>query len=176
MTPPPLHVMWQTAAGDLLHGFDNANQKWVDQELTLGLAFPDAMADAQTVLLRSSASFLQSAEVLINVRIYLCGDPDTVQALNAQWPASGGGLDISFDNGVTWLRFLAAGEGLAGAGDESDSSTWIPLPGSAISSVAVNGQIGPNDVASVLLRLQVPPGERAFGVYRMQLGVDFDVL
>ena len=169
MTMPPLHVMWEDASGNLVHGFDSVNGVWVDRQFALGLAFTDAPGNAVTVQFRSSASFLQSPETLINVRLYLTGqNSDTVSLLATQWPPAAG-LDISFDNGMSWTRFSS------NAGNANDPATWIPMPGVAVSSVALAGRIGPNDVASAMLRLTVDPSATEFGVYLFQIGIDFDV-
>ena len=169
MTMPPLHVMWEDASGNIVHGFDPVNGVWVDQPFISGLAFTDAPGGAVMVQFRSSASFLQSPETLLNVRLYLTGqDPGTLNLLATQWPPAAG-LDISFDNGVSWTRFSIT------AGNANDSTTWIPMPGAAVSSVAPDGQIGPNDVATATLRLTVAPGTTDFGIYLFQIGIDFDV-
>lgn len=141
----PLHAMWEDVNGNLLHGYDFTNLAWVDRQLALGLIFPNTVAVYQTALLRSSASFQQSLETLINVRVCLL---------------VGANLDISFDNGVRWTPM---------------STDWIDLPAEAVSRVAVAGQLGPNDIASMVLRAQVPPNTQDFGIFLTQIAVDFDV-
>ena len=165
-----IHLQWQAANGDLLHAIDNTTYQVTDRDLSLGVAYPNLVTVPQAVLLRSSASFHDSDEVLTNIRIYLTGDPGVVKMLQEQWPMQGGGLEISFNDGVSWSRFSS------GCGYASNPDTWIPLPGQAVSSVARAGQLGPLDTARILIRAQIPTGADTFGLHCVRLGADFDVL
>ena len=121
----PLHAMWEDVNGNLLHGYDSRIWRWVDRPHLAHWISPKHRGGLRTALLRSSASFQQSLETLINVRVCLVG----------------ANLDISFDNGVRWTPM---------------STDWIDLPAEAVSSVAVAGQLGPNDIASMVLRAHGP--------------------
>ena len=180
MTPTPpsnpaalpgllLHSRWRTADIELLHGFDNTTKEWTDEDLVLGLANPNMVTAPIEVFLRSSAALSGSPEILNNVRFFLTGPVADLKRLLEDWPAAGNGLDISFNEGRTWLRF-----GLD-IGNPADPATWIPMPGSAVGSLSPDGQIGPMDVAHMYLRLSVGPVPDA--IYsRIQIGMDCDVL
>jgi hypothetical protein len=178
MTPSPsnpaapvslMHVRWSTANGELLHGLDNTTQKWTDEDLVLGIAYPNLVTAPIEVFLRSSAALSGSPEILNNVRFFLTGPASDVSRLLNDWPSTGNGLEISFDGGTTWARF-----GL-GVGNPNDPTTWIPLPGIAVSSVAPDGQIAPMDTAHFHLRLNV--GQIPSAIFsRIQIGIDCDVL
>ena len=165
----PLHVRWWVDPAALLHGFDNTTQTWTDEDLVLGLANPNLVTAPIEVFLRSSAALSGSQEILNHVRIYLTGEDEDVTRLLDEWPAAGNGLEVSFDNGISWTRFNRA------AGNPADPTTWIPLPGVAISSVAADGQLGPMDTAHLYLRLNVGTVPDAI-FSRIQIGIDCDVL
>jgi hypothetical protein len=181
-----IHLRWQNAKGELLRGIDNTTQQWTDRDLALGIAYPNSVTATQEILLRSSASLQASDEVLANIRLYLTGDPEVVEMLQQQWPAAGGGLDISFDDGANWFRFQQLGADPFDPDDptrradwvgvEGQPQSWVGLLGSAVSAIAPDGQLGSLDTARVLFRLTVPAGAATFNLHRVRLGADFDVL
>ena len=118
------HVLWSAADGALHDGYDNTNQLWVDQELALGVVFPGMVSDPKQLRLRSSCGMSGSPEILSNLRLYLTGDPAAASPVQNQWPPDGG-VEISFDAGVTWIRFTAT------VGNEADPATWAQVPGEA---------------------------------------------
>ena len=169
MSNAVLHIRWSTVEVALLHGFDNTTQLWTDEDLVLGLANPNLVTAPIEVFLRSNAAMIDSQEILNHVRIYLAGAAADLTRLLEEWPATGNGLEVSFDGGRSWTRFSTV------AGNPADPSTWIPLPGVAISSVAADGQIGPMDTARLHLRLNVGAVPDAI-FSRIRIGIDCDVL
>jgi hypothetical protein len=107
----PFYLIWQEGT-TVLEGYDGAN--WIDGQLTFPIVFPGITTTPLALSLSSSASVNLTFETLINVAFYLTGsDAPTVQG---EWPyitdAYGnatasvtGGVEISFDNGLTWNRF-----------------------------------------------------------------------
>lgn len=154
---------------NLVHGYDQVNEKTVNQSCRLGVVFPQFLSEPQVLLLGSGAAALPDgyAYALKNVRFFLSGDPDVISTLLSWSPDAG--AEISFDSGASWIRFGPA------KGNPTDPSTWITLAGSAVSSVAPDGQIMPYDIARILMRLATPFNPESFGVAQFYLGVDFDV-
>jgi hypothetical protein len=172
----PFYLIWQEGT-TVLEGYDGAN--WIDGQLTFPIVFPGVTTTLLALSLSSSASVNLTFETLINVAFYLTGsDAPTVQG---EWPyitdAYGnatasvtGGVEISFDNGLTWNRFSNT------VGLESTPSTWLPLPQEAVGSVGTAGQIGAFDTAHMLVRYVIPPSVSLTKVLDVQLQVDCDVV
>jgi hypothetical protein len=81
-----------------------------------------------------------------------------------------GGVEISFDNGLTWNRFSNT-VGLA-----RTPSTWLVLPQEAVGSVGTAGQIGAFDTAHMLVRYVIPPSVTLTKILDVQLQIDCDVV
>jgi hypothetical protein len=162
-------LSFKAADGTLLKGYDAATSSFVDADQPLGILSPGMLSDVTTVYLKSSASDQSQSFVLANVKLYLTGDPALVSQLLIDWPVQDAGIEMSFDDGLTYQRLTAT------FGNPSDPSTWILLPATAISSVASAGLLQPNDLAKLLLRVKVPLSVPAFGLFRIGLGVDVDV-
>jgi hypothetical protein len=163
-------LQWSLGTVDnLIHGYNAIADTTVDQECRLGVVFPQFLSEPQALLLASGASFLPEgyAYTLKNVRFFLSGEAAAVATLLGWAPDAG--AQISFDSGATWIQFGPT------KGNPADSSTWIPLAGSAVSSLAPDGQILPYDVARILIRLQTPLTPESYGLTQFLLGVDFDV-
>lgn len=113
---------------------------------------------------------------LINVKLYLSGDPTSVNIIQNVWPNIqvsrpdlNGGLEISLDQGRTFTRFSST-VGLA-----SDPTTWIILPASATSYSTEDGVLSSLDAAAIQLRLVIPPGATQYQKFNFEIEVDCDV-
>jgi hypothetical protein len=172
----PFYLIWQEGS-TVLEGYSNGD--WIDGQLTFPIVFPGVTTPAQALSLSSSASTNLTFETLINVAFYLTGSdapvvqdewPYLTDAYGNATPAVTGGVEISFDNGLTWNRFSNT-VGLA-----STPSTWLALPQEAVGSVGTAGQIGAFDTAHMLVRYVIPPSVTLTKILDVQLQVDCDVV
>lgn len=171
----PFYLVWQSATA-VVKGYDGTN--WIDGQLAFPILFPGVTSDAVALTLSTSAGINQTFETLTNVAFYLTGsDASMVQGT---WPyltdplgnvtaQATGGVEISFDDGLTWSRFSNS-VGLAG-----HPSTWLALPQSAVGSVGLPGQLGAFDAAHIQVRLVIPPSVSLARVLDIQLTIDCDV-
>lgn len=143
-------------------------------EVYFSVAFPATTSTLVTLTVSSPASTNNTTETLENVCFYLAGPDATLlqswTAMSATQTNLNGGVQISFDSGSTWTTFNSTN------GLQSDNSTWIPLPGSAISAIAPDGELAPYDTGTMLLRLVIPPSFSDYRVLTFLLGVDFDIV
>lgn len=187
----PFYVSWATGDQALLD-FHYPNQSLVSTQSQLGVHTWNDLPEAYSLRVRNTSQARQIAisstsagEKLENIRFYLQGDESTLSVLMEEWPLSGCGLELSMDQGVTWLLFSRVivssqdGTVLPILGVESDPSTWIPLQASAVAFGSANGELlsyPPYDQAYLLLRLRVPSSSSLSGLFEYNLGIDFDVL
>jgi hypothetical protein len=147
-------------------------------QLTFPITFPGVTTDGLPVLLLTSAALNQTFETLTSVAFYLIGSD--VPVVQGEWPYLGnaysparpdlnGGFEISFDGGNTWKRFNKT------LGWQSDRSTWISLDQEAIGSAGFTGQLGPYDVANLVVRYVIPPGVTLSKILDVQLAVGCEV-
>jgi hypothetical protein len=155
----PLHVIW-TVNGQVLRGIDLADGQWKNAIFNFGVTFPNKLTEPKEVLLTTNALRRRSADILTGVKLRLDGD-DATLALFRAWDASGYGIEISMDGGVTYSRLSEAG---------------MDLKASAISMDAVDGQLGPLDTARLLLRARIPASYSTYGKLNFRLAVDCDVI
>lgn len=143
-------------------------------EIYFSVSFPATTSTFITLNMSSPASTNNTTETLENVSFFLDGPDATL--LQSWTTISGtqtnlnGGVQVSFDSGNTWITFNSLN------GLKSDSSTWIELPGLAVSTIAQNGVLAPYDSATILLRLVIPPSFSDYRVLTFLLGVDFDII
>jgi len=164
-------------------GGDFTQSTWLQQPLIEGVLFPAQYSEVFTIVLRnpatdyrlaaqlSGASVSGNVQTYANIRLYLTGD--SAAEVQTVWPALDGGYEISFNQGLTWIRFDTT------HGLESDPSTWIPLPGCAVADGAPDGQLGPFpplNQATLQVRVKVPFNVSQFGLYKLSLGIDLDIL
>lgn len=171
----PFYLVWGQNT-NMLKGFDGQN--WVEGQLTFPISFPGDVSDPQFFSLQSSAAKNQTFETLIGVGFYLIGAD--VAAVQGEWPYLGnsysparpdfnGGIEISFDGGLSWIRFTTT------AGWKADRSTWIPLPEIALGAAGLAGQLSPYDIASLTIRYVLPPNLSMNKVLDVQLAVGFEI-
>jgi hypothetical protein len=133
----------------------------LDNALSFGVVVPGQTIGPLTVDLQSSTFLQGTMYVLSGIQFYLDGDAATVALLNTTWPAMNGGIELSFDDGQTWIRFTQPGQ-------------RIPLPPTSVLDQL--GQLQPAETAQFLLRLVVPAAANPNGLNQLRLGVEFDVL
>ena len=157
--------------------------------LPLPIGFPGVMGEAQILTLTSSALSDGSLQNLTGVKFYLAGDPDQIDVLLSVWPYFGsqpgaipspglnGGVEVSFDSGVSFQRLCRAQFGNPGLGDPADPTTWIPLPLYAVSpTAAADGELGAFSSAQLILRYNVPALATQYQVFTVRLEAAFDVV
>ena len=113
---------------------------------------------------------------LINIKLYLNGDPTSLDILTNQWPYIqldrpdlNGGLEISTDQGRTFTRFNQT------YGYLSNPTTWITLPATATAYSTEDGVLSSIDTGTIQLRLVIPPGATQFMKFNFNIEVDCDV-
>jgi hypothetical protein len=168
----PFYLIWQYNDA-VIRGQQDGS--WVDGELTFPVSFPGEYSSALRVTLRSSARDTGTFETLQGLKLYLQGsDAAVVQqqwpVISADRPELNGGFEISFDNGRTYTRFDAT------HGLESNVSTWLTVPASAIGLDGQNGILGPFDQAHFLVRYRIPPTATLFGKLDIRLAAGFDIV
>lgn len=186
----PLSISWRTA-DKLVYGPNYATGSvqtgdthlgvvtWHETSSPLEVTLRNTSQDRQTVL-----GLANPGESLKNIRLYLTGDAATIHVLMVEWPPLGCGVELSMDQGASWILFsgvsvtLPDGTVLPVAGYDADPTSWIPLRGSSVSSTAGDGELlpyPPYDQASLLLRVQTPSASSQKGLFQYEIGLDFDV-
>ena len=172
------YLIWQK--GDkIIRGNDGTD--WVDGSLTFPIAFPGKDSDTIPVTLHTSARDTQTFETLIGVKLYLTGSQADISLVQQQWPYMGnayspirpelnGGFEISFNGGRSFQRFSKE------VGNEAEPASWVPLAAEAVGANGIDGQLGPFDVAYLLVRYRLPPQISSFRVFNVQLAADFDIV
>lgn len=135
-----------------------------------GISFPGNSTNPISINVKSSASQNHTFETLKNVQLYITGPASQIKTIQLDWPALGGGLQISFDEGKTYNTFTTT------YGYYADSSTWVTLPAIAVGLNGIAGTLGPFDSASMLLRYVIPEGATQLSVFELALTADFDVI
>ncbi len=156
--------------------------------LPFPIAFPGVMGAAQELTLRTSAAEDLTYLNLTGVQFFLDGDADELNTLLYEWPYYGsqpgaipqpslnGGIEVSFDNGVTFQRFCRSRFVLPGLGDPADPTTWLTLPSAAIFPSDADGNLGAFATASMLLRYNVPAQANQYQIFDVRLEAAFDVV
>jgi hypothetical protein len=156
------------------------NSGWVNNPVYFPISYPGITTGVYSMTLQSSALSTGTMETVTNVSFYLDGDALDLQIVRDLWtvlgnvavpsrPELSGGVEISFDNGNTFTRFDS------NVGNKNLPETWIPLPASATSS-GIAGQIGPYDIATMLVRWVIPPGATEYKLFQVGVNVDCDVI
>lgn len=182
----PLHISWKDSSGSNVYkGADWANDSWLRRDLPIGVLQPDSYSEVFTVVMENPVQQRRletthtdglqpsgTPEKFINVRLYLdSDDASVVDMLVYDWPGRDAGVELSFDQGVSWKRISALW------GNPVDETTWIPLP--PVVSGAPDGELGafpPYNRALILARIKTPANPASFGLFRFELAVDCDVL
>ena len=150
----------------------NGSPATVDQYLSV--SFPQSTSGPITLVVTSPAAAAGTMETLNNVKFFLDGpDANLLQSwttISTTQTILNGGVDISFDTGITWTTFNSS------SGLKSNNSTWILLPGSAISPTALDGQLSPYDSGTMLIRVRIPSSFSDYRVLSFLIGTDFDVV
>src|SRR5271166_5163027 len=123
----PVQLIWSDVSNNIL------------STATFAIGFPGTTSAPYQLQVRSNAADLQTFETLVNCKFFLTGDPNDINTVQGIWPTLGGvtkpelngGVDISFDFGQTYTRFSLT-QGL-----ESNPSTWVPLPSTAVGTQGV---------------------------------------
>lgn len=140
----------------------------------LDVSYPSTTSKPISLVIASPAANTNTTEILTNVKFYLDGSDATLleswASISGTESSLNGGVEISFDNGITWTRFSST------IGKKSDTSTWVILPAVAISSLATDGQLMSYDRGKLLLRVIVPPSFSDYRIISFLLGTDFDVV
>lgn len=174
-----MNLIW-TFSGNILQDAQ------MSSPLVFKPTFPGMLGNSQTIQLSSSARVDGSFSILKNLRIYLQGDPAQLDTLLNVWPRYGseftpprsnltGGLELSFDGGLTFQRLGANPNGQR-LGFPDDASTWIPLPASCILPGTVAGVLGALDTATISIRYVIPSLAETFQVFNVRLEAVFDVV
>jgi hypothetical protein len=161
-----LVCQWLDADRNLLHG-TNLGGVLLALDASLGPVFPEVLSPQIPLYLFSTSPLLPNPFTLTNVRFFIQGDDEDL-IINA-WPALGGGLEISVDRGATWIAFGPT------LGNPAQPEGWIPLSGKAVGTTAADGVLAAGFSALILLRMNTPASPPAFGLFRFELAVAFDV-
>lgn len=166
MATPGFYLVWTQGTAILVgesHGVFNQN------ESVFGITFPNQQTQPLAINLASSAHQNNGFDTLNNTRLYLTGPADEIAIVQGTWPTLGGGIQISFDGGLTYHTFSTT------YGYQNTPSTWVLIPESAIGLNATAGQLGPYDSANFLLRYVIPEAATQYQIYDIALTADFDV-
>jgi len=163
-----LHLIW-SQNGSLLRGWDSLTGVWCDGQVNQGVCFPGQVTQAQPIELSSSARN-GTLETLSNLKLYLAGDAMDIAIMQATYPALGGGVEISFNRGLTYQTFSMT------YGYEAVANTWILLPKESVGLLGVDGVLQPFESARFLIRYRIPANVDQFRAYSLRLEADFDVL
>lgn len=182
----PLHISWKDPSGaNIYRGAEWSKNEFVVRDLAGGVLQPDSYSEVFTVVMQNPAQERRMEAVardgqqatgipekFVSVKLYLDAEDDAlVDMLVHDWPAHDAGVELSFDQGVTWRRIDQAW------GNPLDPSTWIPLP--AVVAGAPAGELGafpPFNRCLIQLRIKTPAHSASFGMFKFELAVDFDVL
>lgn len=163
----PLHLIW-TMNGVQLRGMSDG--VWNDGSLLHGVSHPGRVSASRDIRLQSSARADHTFEKLTGVRLYLDGTDEELQIVQEVWPALGGGIEISFNDGRSYQLFSTV------VGYKSNPNTWLLLPAEAAGLNGQDGVLGPFDSAHMFLRYRVPAESNDFRLYQVRLEADFDVV
>ena len=163
-----INLLW-SQNNELISGYDYIDQDWVYKQINYGVLYPGSVTPGQQIILKSSAAN-ELGQTLQNVHLYLDGSPDELEEIQFNWPLKGGGLQVSFDGGVTYNTFSSI------YGNKADSTTWPILPAEAIGVDATDGVLRSIDSASLLFRYVVPANCQLFEVFTLSIEVSCDVL
>jgi hypothetical protein len=163
-----LNLQW-SQNGVLISGYNYQTNVWVNEQINYGILFPDMTTPAQKITLASSAA-QEAGQTLTNVSLYLDGAADEIEEIQLNWPAKGGGLQVSFDGGVTYNTFSLV------YGYKGDSTTWPILPAGSMSLDASDGIIRPIDTATLLIRCVVPASAELYEIFSLHIEISCDVV
>jgi hypothetical protein len=153
----------------LVSGYDYTTGQWIYDQINYGILYPASVTPGQQLILKSSAAN-ELGQTLQNVQLYLDGSPDELEEIQFSWPLKGGGLQISFDGGVTYNTFSSI------YGNKTDNTTWPILPAEAIGADATNGVLRSIDSASLLFRYVVPANCQLFEIFTLSIQISCDVI
>ena len=163
-----VHLIW-SQNGTLLRGWDSLAGVWCDGQVNQGVCFPGQVTKAQPIELTSSARN-GTLEILSNLKLYLAGDVMDISIMQEIYPGLGGGVEISFNRGLTYQTFSTT------YGYEADPATWVLLPKEAVGLLGVDGVLQPFESARLLVRYRIPANVEQFRAYSLRLEADFNVL
>src|SRR5271170_7836911 len=166
MANPGFYLVWQQGNSVLI---GESNGVFNQTEAVFGITFPSNQTQPLALNLSSSAHQNNGFDTLNNTKLYLTGPADQIAIIQQVWPSLGGGVQISFDGGLTYHTFSTT------YGYQADPSTWVLIPESAIGLDATAGQLGPYDSANLLLQYVIPEGATQYQIYDVALTADFDV-
>ena len=172
-----LYLIWQEN-GVTLTG---ENTAWLNNNLTFDINYPGKVTEGHVITVMSSAQVNKTYNNLVNVKVYLSGDPLSVKIIQELWPTLGngynpqrtnlnGGLEISFDGGRNYTRFDVNN------GYALQPSTWLVLPGVSMGTGGQDGVLGAFNIATFILRFTIPPGAVEFQKLNVSIALDFDVI
>lgn len=173
-----LYLIWQKN-GVTLTG--QSNSVLVNNNLVFNINYPNHVTEANTLTVMSSAQVNKTYNNLTNVKMYLTGDPLSLQIIQELWPTLGngfnpprvnlnGGFEISFDGGRNYTRFDM------NTGYKKESATWITLPGLSMGSGGQDGILGAFNIATLIVRFTIPPGAVEYQKLSIGLALDFDII
>lgn len=145
------------------------NTVFVENEAIQGISFPSNQTIPINVRMSSSSHDLQTFDTFIKVKLFLTGDPDEINTVQAIWPTQGGGFQISYDGGKTYTTFTIT------YGYEANPATWVLLPASSIGLGGADGILGPFDSANLVIKYVIPEQANQYQIYDIQLTADFDI-
>ncbi len=166
LSTPQFYLVWTQGTSVLI---GDVNGVFQQNEAVQGISFPNNSTIPLNVRMASCAREIQSFDTLINVRLYLTGDPTEIATVQTIWPPLGGGLFISYDGGKTYTPFTTT------YGYVNDPTTWVLLPATAIGLNGVQGTLGPFDSANFILKYVIPEQATQYQIYDISLTADFDV-
>src|SRR5271163_887103 len=166
MANPGFYLVWTQGTAILV---GESNGVFEQNEAVFGISFPNQQTPPLAVNLASSARQNSGFDTLNSTKLYLTGPAEEVAIVQGLWPSLGGGLQISFDGGLTYHTFSTT------YGYQNDPTTWVLIPESAIGLDATSGQLGPFDSANFLLQYVIPEAATQYQIYDVALTCDFDV-
>lgn len=155
----PLHILWYSGS-EMLQGLDMPSQKWKQGHFSYGPGFPGEVTEARQLVLSTSALFRSTFDVLVDCTLHLEAAEEVLNLLDSVWPESGGGVEVSFDNGVTWQLLTSA-----------------PLPVRVVvpGTTKTTQDLSPFDSIWILVRVKVPIDYTVYGPLDFAIGLDCDV-
>jgi hypothetical protein len=183
----PLHIAYKSELGDQVwNDTDPGFVNWTRAELPFGVLTPGTLSPPVVVILQNTAAARRLAlaaqnggittgtpEEFVNVKLYLSGTPQMKAMLLQEWPALGAGIELSFDQGVSYIQLSMT------FGNEDDPTTWILLPGTAIAESAPDGELDPfppTNRATVYMRIRTPETPSFLGLVQFAIVPDCDVI
>jgi hypothetical protein len=165
-TLPGIYLVWTQGSALLVGEF---NHIFEQQEAIQGISFPNHSTTPIPIEMASSARDHFTFDTLINVKLYLTGDPEQIAIVQGTWPAQGGGLFISYDGGRTYTAFSTT------YGYEPNPTTWVTLPAASVGISGQDGVLGPFDAAHFVVKYVIPEQATQYQIYDISLTCDFDV-